>query len=55
MSVKEMDNENATGNVYTIYTIQKHTNKSIEHVNQQQQGRIEKHANVIRILEKTKP
>ena len=33
ISVKELDNDNATsGNVYTIYT-----NKSVLHVNQQQQ------------------
>ena len=41
MSMKEIDIENATksnatrGNAYTIYTTQIHTNKYIEHVNQQ--------------------
>ena len=33
--MKEIDDDNATrGNVYTILTIQIHTNKSIKHVNQ---------------------
>ena len=37
MSMTEMDNENAT-RVYTIHTTQIHTNKYIEHLNQQQQA-----------------
>ena len=37
MSVKEIDNANTTrSNAYTIHTTKIHTNKYIEHLNQQQ-------------------
>ena len=37
MSVTDKDNKNAIrGNVYTIHTLQIHTNKTIKHLNQQQ-------------------
>ena len=53
MSMEEIDNDNATrGHVYTKHTIQIHTKKSIEHINQQQQAwGIDKYANVTRIIQ----